>query len=52
MLPAAVLVIILMHGSRLQAEGILRRFTIEGLWPPASCQRLDDGDRRAADRPD
>ncbi len=37
-LPPAVLVLALLHGGRLEAEGLLRRFTIDGLWPPASCR--------------
>jgi len=37
-LAPAVLVLVLLHGGRLQAEGLLRRFTIDGLWPPASCR--------------
>jgi membrane-associated phospholipid phosphatase len=41
-LPPAVLVLVLLHGGRLQAEGVLRRLTIDGLWPPASCRMQDD----------
>lgn len=35
----AFLVLALMHGSRLQAETLLRHFSIDGIWPPASCRR-------------
>jgi membrane-associated phospholipid phosphatase len=42
LLPPAVLVVVLLHGHRLQAESVLHHFTIEGLWPPASCQRPAD----------
>jgi membrane-associated phospholipid phosphatase len=38
MLVPTVLVPILLHGDRLHAEHVLRRFTIEGVWPPASCE--------------
>jgi membrane-associated phospholipid phosphatase len=38
LVPAA-LVIVLLHGKRLQAEEVIRHFAIEGLWPPASCIR-------------
>jgi membrane-associated phospholipid phosphatase len=38
LLLAAVPVLVLLHGSRLHAEDVLRQFTIAGLWPPASCR--------------
>ncbi len=34
-----ILVLALMHGSRLQAETLLRHFSIGGIWPPASCRQ-------------
>ncbi len=46
LLPVA-LVLALMHGSRLQAETLLRHFSIDGLWPPDSCRMPDDHAWRA-----
>jgi membrane-associated phospholipid phosphatase len=40
LLPALV-VLALLHGGRLRAEGPLRHFTLDGLWPPASCRTHD-----------
>jgi membrane-associated phospholipid phosphatase len=50
-LAPAVLVLVLLHGGRLQAEGLLRRFTIDGLWPPASCRMPDSSATPPADPP-
>ncbi len=41
-----ILVLALMHGSRLQAETLLRHFSIDGIWPPASCRQSDIDVRR------
>ena len=50
-LAPVALVLLLLHGDRLQAELVLRHFTIAGLWPPASCQAAQPGPAAAGRTP-